>query len=113
MIGVVTAAILAVSTNVAFHRSRRPPVQDLVKALAPVAPVREARPVGKMMYAEVSAFLWDQMSSDERVDTVEEFARIATEQGFTLLYVNDESRRAVARWTSTDGVRIVEREGER
>ena len=100
--------VLAVATNVVLFRGKASPYRVPTEALSAVIPMKTVMPVGELMYSEVSGWLWDRMSDEERHEKVAEIGRIAMQQGFPEVYISDEERRALATWSQTEGVRLVD-----
>jgi hypothetical protein len=102
--------VVAVATNVVLFRSKAEPSRVPTEALSAVIPMKTVMPVGELMYSEVSGWLWDRMSDEERREKVAEIGRNAMQQGFPAVYISDEERRALATWTQTEGVRLTDPE---
>lgn len=100
--------VVAVATNVVLFRGKKPSPLAPTEALSAVMPMSTVMPVGELMYSEVSGWLWDQMSDEERREKVAEIGRVAVQQGFPAVYISDEDRRALATWSQADGVRLTE-----
>jgi hypothetical protein len=99
--------VAAVANNVVFYRDRALPTLVSTEALSAVMPMSTVMPVGELMYTEVSGWLWDRMSDEERREKVAEIGRIAMQQGFPAVYISDEERRALATWSQSEGVRLI------
>jgi hypothetical protein len=102
--------VVAVATNVVLYRSKGSLSRVPTEALSAVIPVSNVVPVGELMYSEVSGWLWDRMSDEERIEKVAELGRVATEQGYGAVYIRDEQHRALATWSRTEGVRLADAE---
>jgi hypothetical protein len=102
--------VVAVATNVVLFRGKASPSLVPTEALSAVMPMSTVMPVGELMYSEVSGWLWDRMSDEERHEKVAEIGRVAMEQGYSAVYIGDEQRRALATWSQTEGVRLADPE---
>ena len=76
---------------------------DLPTSLAP----SEGMAIGPMLYAKISRFLWDEMSTPERIEKVNELGEAATKKGFGSLYLTDEAGVQVALWKPSEGVTLA------
>jgi len=113
-LAVMGAAILVLgSVAVGVHfLLPKPPPDALVFSPSEarnVISLSETHPIGTMLYAKLSG-QWDPFSIEERQREIESLARIATEHGFTSIYLVDESGEPLAQWDQTNGPKIVQHE---
>lgn len=110
LIGIaVTLLPISVAVNGLLYRggSRGTPVVTPA-SFEEAMPVSNVIPAVTILQTEVSTWLWDNISNEERLAKVEHMARIAEQEGYTDLHVVDQNQVERARWSRTLGAELLD-----
>lgn len=105
-------AVIAVAVNLVIWKTGTsggtPPPMPTPADFESSAPVTAVDGFGDVLHAKISRWTWDGLSADQRVRRVDLLASTALKQGYHSMYVSDDAGVELARWSSTDGVEVLE-----
>ena len=114
--GIMAAAILflgSLAIGVRFLIPKPPPdaLSFSPSEARNVISLSETRPIGTMLYAKLSG-QWDPFSAEEREREIVSLARLATERGFTSIYLVNDAGEPLAEWDNATGVKLMDTHGK-
>ena len=109
LLGVATAlTVTAVTVNVLLmmRGGRAVPMEIKAGEFSAAMPLNGVTPLGSTMFSEISAWKWEGMSEEERVQRLEHLGSLAQKKGFSRVLLLDDDKNELARWSARDGGRI-------
>lgn len=105
-------AVIAVAVNLVIWKTGTtagaPPPMPTPADFESSAPVTAVDGFGDVLHARISRWTWDGLSADQRVRRVDLLASTALKQGYHSMYVSDDAGVELAKWSSTEGVEILD-----
>ena len=100
-------AVVAGAVNLALWDFTSAPLDLALDQFSPAVPLHVAVPIGPAMYAEIRSFNWSVMGAEERSSRIALLGQLAQDRGFDAVYLVDENKTELARWTRGGGVKFA------
>jgi len=107
--GILAVVALVVNITFMMESDRAPdPIQVQASQFTSAMPVNKVTAVGPMMFAEVPAWTWEQMSAVERRGKVQEMGRLGEQEGFIGVLLTDDNKKELATWSERNGPWVLD-----